>query len=74
MGIWDEQELLEELEQKRNISRVKGIPMAFDCFRLKDKGKGITECPKEVLPLMYVLRGAMPYNCGHCKLYEADWD
>lgn len=75
MSIWDDKELLEELEKKRDSLRAKGKRLTFDCLNLRCRGKR-AHCSKGYslsiakdggLNLLIVLKGVTASICKNCR-------
>jgi len=78
MSIWDNQDLLEELEKRRGYLRARGRRLTFDCLNLKcrderaycSRGYCLRISGDGGLTLMTVLRGVTSSVCKNCKEFN----
>lgn len=78
--IWDNQQLLGELEKKRESLRAEGKRLTFDCLNLKcvddraycSKGHHLGLAKDGSLFLLAVLRGIAPTACSKCKSFVTE--
>ena len=80
MSIWDNKGLLARLENERDVKRIQGERLPFDCFHLKVRGDRVY-CSKGYLlgraydgtmSLVMALRGNSISVCNRCEEYTED--
>ncbi len=74
MSVWDNRELLEKLEKKRDSLRYEGKLLTFDCLKLLclgdravcSKGHRLGQARDGSLSLLAVLKGITSTVCKDC--------